>query len=69
MKTNEQLVRECNELADTFAQMHNHMSRPAFKYYEATHPQEAGFWNMAVAAYDHIEGSDVEAALDEIYDI
>lgn len=29
----------------------------------ASHPQEQGAWNLAVIAYDHIDGTDVEQAL------
>lgn len=65
MKTNKQIVQDCNTLANTFARMHGHISRPEFKYYEATHPQEVLFWGMAVAAYDHIECTDVEGALED----
>lgn len=68
MRTNKQIVQECNDLADKFAGMHGHVSRPEFKYYEATHPQEVLFWEMAVAAYDHIEGTPVEDALQDMED-
>lgn len=66
MRTNKQIVEECNDLANTFARMHGHIDRPEFKYYKATHPQEALFWEMALAAYDHIEGTDVDGALEEM---
>lgn len=41
---------------------------PEFKFYDATHPIEIGMWELAVAAYDHIEGTDVSDALDEVRD-
>lgn len=38
----------------------------SYRFYAATHPQERLCWHMAVTAYDHIEGTDVEAALDDL---
>lgn len=37
-----EILASCNALANKFAQAHRHISRPEFKYYEATHPPGAG---------------------------
>lgn len=66
LKTEQQIIDECLELADAFYQMMGYISRPGFKYYESPHPQEQMVWAFAVYAYDHIEGTDVEGALDNM---
>lgn len=66
MKTDQQVVDECLELADTFYAMHGMVSRPGFRYYESPHPMEQAMWSLAVYAYDHIEGTDVQGALDNL---
>ena len=63
MKTDQQVVDECNNLARQFYLMHGCEVPDDYKFYTAEHPMEAGCWNMAVLAYDHIEGTDVESAL------
>lgn len=65
-KTEQQIVDECNKLAHTFYRMYGNQRPEDFKFYSATHPMEAGMWAMAVVAYDHIEGTDVEQALAEV---
>ena len=62
-KTERQIVNECNELARKFYNMQDCEVPDDFKFYKAHHPMEVGCWNMAVAAYDHIEGTDVEDCL------
>lgn len=64
--TPQEIVDSCNELAILFYRMCGYCVEPTYKMYEATHPQEKGFWNMAVAAYEHIQGTEVDAVLDEI---
>ncbi len=68
MKTDREIVDECNALARSFYKMQGCEVPDGFKFYEATHPMEAGCWNMAVLAYDHIEGTDVDSALSGIED-
>jgi hypothetical protein len=65
-KTNQQIVDDCNKLAQTFYAMCGYEVPDDYKMYEATHPQETSMWTMAVYAYDHIEGTDVECALAEM---
>lgn len=67
----EQTVVACNRLADRFATMHGHISRPEYEYFRATHPQEALFWSLAVEAFEFLKGTPVEdilAELDDEYD-
>lgn len=66
MKTNREIVDECNELARTLYATNGYEVPDDYKMYDATHPQEKGAWAMAVYAYDHIEGTDVENALAEL---
>lgn len=67
-RTEAEIISDCNELANTFGAMRGWVDRPDFKYYEATHPEEIGCWEWAVAAYDHIEGTDVQDILDNLED-
>lgn len=66
MKSARQLIAECNELARAFYEMHGYAVSDEFKFYQAHHPQEVRMWDMAVTAYDHIQGTDIESCLDEI---
>lgn len=65
-RTPRQIVDDCNELAMAFYSMHGYEVPPDYKMYKATHPQERGMWNMAVYAYDYIEGTEVQSALDDL---
>lgn len=65
-KTDRKLVDDCNTLARLFYSLHGYQVPEDYRFYEATHPQEVGMWNLAVAAYDHIEGTDIEDALSTI---
>ncbi len=65
---NKTLVRRCNRLARKFYAMQGYEVRKGFKFYDSMHPQERGCWNMAVAAYEHIRGDEVDGALDELRD-
>lgn len=61
---NEQMiVARCNELARAFYKMNGKHVPDDYKFYEATHPEEVGCWDMAVAAYEHIAFTDVEDCL------
>lgn len=65
-KTSRQIVDDCNQLARLFYGMQGCVTHDDYKFYEATHPQEVGCWNMAVAAYEHIEGTPVEDCLSDL---
>lgn len=66
MKTAKQIVSDCNDLARTFCEMQGYQAPEGRKFYEKANSREEGFWNLATAAYDHIEGTDVDACLDEL---
>lgn len=68
MKTERQIVDDCNALARQFYKMQGCEVPDDFKFYESRHPMEQGCWNLAVLAYDHIEGTDVEDALAQVED-
>jgi hypothetical protein len=68
MSQEQKIVEACNNLARQFYAMHGNVVKDDFKFYNATHPQEVGMWNMAVLAYDHIEGTDVMDALQQVED-
>lgn len=59
-------VAACNDLARAFYKAHGYEVKDDYRFYEATHPQEVSMWNLAVMAYEHIEGTDVLEALAEI---
>lgn len=63
LKTSRELVAECNALARTFYRMVGCEVPDDYKFYEASHPAETGCWDMAVAAYEHIEGTPIEDCL------
>lgn len=67
-RTEREIVDACNELARMFYKGHGYDVPEDYKMYDATHPQELGMWNLAVMAYDHIEGTDVEDCLNQLRD-
>lgn len=67
-KTAKEYVAAANDLARQFYRGHGYVVPDDFKFYEATHPQERGMWNLAVMAYDHIEGTDIQECLSEMLD-
>lgn len=67
-KTEREVVEACNELAILFYKSHGYAPKEGFKMYESGHPHEQSMWNLAVMAYDHIEGTDVEEALSNLED-
>lgn len=68
IKTEREIVDGCNELARLFYSMQGYQVPDDYRFYEAHHPHEVGCWNMAVAAYEHIEGTPVEDALSNLED-
>lgn len=65
MKTNAEIVAECNELARRFYESLGYEVEKGYRFDQARHPQERGMWNMAAMAYEYIEGTDVEQALED----
>lgn len=68
LKTEKQIVDDTNKLARLFYKMSGNAVPDGDKFYEAHHSAEVLCWDMAMAAYDHIEGTDVIDALCEIED-
>ncbi|MBA4132942.1 MAG: hypothetical protein C0519_16160 [Hyphomicrobium sp.] len=64
--TAEEIVKKANRLARIFYQMQGYEVSDDFKFYRAHHPAEVGCWNMAVVAFDEIEGTDVEDCLAQL---
>lgn len=65
-KTVSEIVQEGNELARQFYRSMGCVVPEDHKFYEARHPQERGCWNLAVIAYEYIEGTDLEECLEEM---
>lgn len=65
-KTDKQVVTDCNELARKFYLMLGCQVEEATQFQSAIHPTEQLMWRMAVMAYEFIEGTDVESALDSL---
>lgn len=67
MKSNQQLVDECNALArDYYRIAFGHAVSEGYRFDRATHPQQRAAWDMAVLAYEVVAKSDVLNALDEL---
>lgn len=66
MKSDKQIVDDCNCLAGRFYSMHGYCVPDGYRFDKAHHPQEKLMWDMAVEAYEHIEGTPVEDCLSNI---
>lgn len=62
-RTEKQIVDDANELARGFYKLMGYEVKEGFRFDLSCHPQERTCWNMAVLAYDFIQGTDVEGAL------
>lgn len=65
-KTLEEIVNDCNELSRLFYKAMGYVVKKGYRFDRATHPQERAVWDQAVVAFEFIEGTDVESALDEL---
>jgi hypothetical protein len=65
-RTSHQIVADANELARIFYGRLGYEVAHGYRFDQATHPQEVAVWQMAVIAYENIEGTDVEDALNDI---
>jgi hypothetical protein len=63
-KTDKEIAREGNELARLFYQHMGYEVPKGYRFDLAHHPQEIAMWNMAVMAYEHINGTDLQSAAD-----
>ena len=72
MKTNKQIVDAANQLAIELMKMQGfEFKLPVYitpKLYNMQSHRAKQSWQMAVVAFDVIEGTDVESALDEMLD-
>lgn len=65
-KTPTQIVEAANSLARLFYAQQGYMVPEGYRFDKARHPQESRMWEMACLAYEEIDGSEPEAALDEM---
>lgn len=65
-KPHGEIVDGANQLARQLYAMHGCVVPDDYKFFSASHPMERGCWNMAVEAYEHIDGTDVLAALESL---
>lgn len=67
-RSDEQIVKACNKLAAAFYSSVGYDVAADFKFYESICPEEKAMWDLAVIAYDRIQGTDVEDALANLED-
>lgn len=65
-RTDAEIVAGANELARKIYAGMGYRARKGYRFDRAAHPQELGCWNAAVMAYEHVDGTDVENALDNL---
>lgn len=66
--TDKEIVATTNSLAHNFYGIHGNQRPPAFKFYEATHPQEALMWRLACEAMIRLRCTDPADALSTLDD-
>lgn len=64
--SDQEIVDKANELARKFYSLRGYAVKEGYRFDRATHPHEVEAWNAAVLAFDFIQGTDVQNALDEI---
>lgn len=62
----QEILDKCNELAVTYYRNAGFEVPYTYKMYEATHPQEVAFWDMAVEACEVILDAYVPLILEEL---
>lgn len=67
-RTNAETVALCNRLARRFYAVHGCSVTQGYRFDQATHPDERRMWNLAVLAFDYIEGTDIEDVLAQMED-
>jgi len=65
-KSDEEIVAAGLELARRIYKAMGYEVPVGYKFYDATHPQEQGMWNLAVIAFEELTGTDLEDALANI---
>lgn len=67
-KSDEEIVAAGLELARRIYGSMGYQVPVGYKFYDATHPQERGMWNIAVMAFEELTGTDLQDALANIED-
>lgn len=65
MTDSQEVVDKCNGLAQHLYRLSGFNVPETTRMWEADHPQESKFWDMAVIAYEYLIGDCVEDALQE----
>lgn len=65
-RSDAEIVSDANELARLFYGSQGYQVEEGYCFDNATHPHERGCWNLAVIAYEFIEGTPVQDALDSL---
>lgn len=66
--SNAEIVARCNELAREFYEARGYCVPEGYRFDQSHHPRHVEMWNFAVLAFDYIEGTDVEDALEQLKD-
>jgi hypothetical protein len=65
-KSDEEIVAAGLELARRIYKAMGYEVPVGYKFYDATHPQEQGMWNIAIIAFEELTGTDLQDALANI---
>lgn len=68
MRTDAQIVADANDLARELYSLMGYIAPLNFRFDRAPRLRERLCWMLAVAAYEHIEGTDVADALSNLED-
>ncbi|WP_241608922.1 hypothetical protein [Rosenbergiella australiborealis] len=63
-----EIVNQAIELANKFYQQHGYVSREGFKFWQSPHPQERLMFDMACAAFDLLQGTELMDIVNELED-
>lgn len=61
-------LEEANALAATYFRMMGWQFPEGLKFYASTHPRHRHCWELAKAAYLHLEGTDIAEVIIELQD-
>lgn len=65
-RSEQEIIDHANKLARKLYELRGYLVREGYRFDQSTHPHEVEAWNGAVIAFELIEGTDVQNALDEI---
>ena len=68
LKIEREIVDGANALARLFYDLMGYVVPEGYRFDKAHHPYEVMVWRQAVVAYEHVAGTDVEDALNQIED-